>query len=949
MVKLENGDTAEGADAKLPKHAETPSVREHVPKHRFRRIFSTLLRLFIWYALFTAVFRCPSSISELGSDSSPLCRPYLSVRSHIEPHISPYYRHYGAPYVEVIQPYIHTFHDEIYTPVSKITKKGYNDFAAPTIQRAVESLDRRWYSVVSPHLEVARTRASDQYAQFIEPHLKSAQAIVGPPYRWVVNHGSILVESYLIPGYIRLRPVLEAGYSLLRDFMMNTVVPYNRKAFSAIISFLNSTVRTHVTKLYSKNVEPQLIKIGAKLATYRERRKSQITYDHASTIPSILTTVDIPTPVTNTKAIHIEPTSALTTMPTKKSISAQEVIAKDLKMWQEKFAIAADKGCDDLEERIAEIVKLNYNDEVIAEAEQLLSSLNEVSRRALDSLKSKFITIVKSIPSNPNMVQEEHAQNMFSMAVITSSDKIRESAHAVRVWFRKYENELVDPVYAATDTTLDVLDSIRDLGLQEMGMRWAWMDGVTYKDWEKYHALRKQFSEWRDEVHDVGMRNGDFLKARDFGNSVIVRGMEIAKDSAKQLSDIRKAGILKIQAGDWSEGLDLSQNDVESLQERKSSLRRQSATDSSSVTTPEPSSEPETTTALVAETHSTVSSESETETQTGENSAEPTTPPSPTTHDEPTGMETLIAEPTIPHASLWVGVEAHPIVDEQATADIAEEDMSKDEQVLILPEEEDNSPQEETESPSSIPTNKIVDDEYNEDDEDAGYYTTHSFDDPYDYYSDVLDEMSSSASNTAQDAEVTEEPSTTRTRRMVTQSFGDDAYYSEHLASEAAASLASKAAQNPEETEQPSTVRTGRMVTQSFNDDDYYSEHLASESASLAAQEAEVTEGPSSVRTGRWVTQSFDDDAYYSEHLASESAAAALSSNVAEDENEVEQTSAMPTESEPSPTDIPVKVETADEQIQRLNAALLAAQERLRLHNLKSGESMEAPVTTDLD
>ena len=51
-------------------------------------------------------------------------------------------------------------------------------------------------------------------------------------------------------------------------------------------------------------------------------------------------------------------------------------------------------------------------------------------------------------------------------------------------------------------STLEVLDGIRDLGLQEIGMRWAWMEGVTYKHWAKYHDLKRQvrFLETRGQL-----------------------------------------------------------------------------------------------------------------------------------------------------------------------------------------------------------------------------------------------------------------------------------------------------------------------------------------------------------------------------------------------------------------------------------------------------------------
>jgi hypothetical protein len=108
-------------------------------------------------------------------------------------------------------------------------------------------------------------------------------------------------------------------------------------------------------------------------------------------------------------------------------------------------------------------------------------------------------------------------------------------------------------VDAASKSTLEVIDNIRDLGLQEIGMRWAWMEGVTYKDWSKYHLLKKTFDQWRDQVEEVAHNHDGLRKITEAANDVENRGMAVAEEAAKELARLKEIGKWKIHADDMSD------------------------------------------------------------------------------------------------------------------------------------------------------------------------------------------------------------------------------------------------------------------------------------------------------------------------------------------------------------------------------------------------------------
>lgn len=242
--------------------------------------------------------------------------------------------------------------------------------------------------------------------------------------------------------------------------------------------------------------------------------------------------------------------------PSQQIEQAREVISNDLYRWQEKFAIAADKGVEDLDERVKEIVDSQVEGSAKKYGESLVEALQAVVEKQLSDVKVQINTIVENLPDEATPQIEDDAKGELLKEVRSAGVAIRDRAHALREWHNSFDNELTGRVSAAVESTLDILDSIRDLGLQEIGMRWAWMDGVTYKDWAKYHALKAQFEDWRTEVRDAGMQNNRLEEARDLANDILSRGMTIAEDAAKELTRLKEVGKWKIEAREVSDNFD---------------------------------------------------------------------------------------------------------------------------------------------------------------------------------------------------------------------------------------------------------------------------------------------------------------------------------------------------------------------------------------------------------
>ena len=236
-------------------------------------------RLCIWYTLLTPFLRCPSRVSDLSDSSPTVCKPYLVARSHIEPHILPYYETYGAPYVDRARPYVVVFNDRVYSPVSNVAKQGYDKYGSPALNQAQAYSRKQWDSQVTPRVQAAQDRATELYRSEVDPYIQRGIAVVLPYYER--GHATVMkaYANLLFPFYSYSRPFIGKTYTSGQDILTTTVLPYAQGTWSSAVYFGSRELWPKITGLYSENVEPQLVKIGQRLASYREGKRLRSVVD----------------------------------------------------------------------------------------------------------------------------------------------------------------------------------------------------------------------------------------------------------------------------------------------------------------------------------------------------------------------------------------------------------------------------------------------------------------------------------------------------------------------------------------------------------------------------------------------------------------------------------------------------------------------------------------------
>jgi len=518
----------------------------------------------LWYVTLTALFRCPPSLVELNTDSPKICTPYLQLRNRLAPHTEPYYNAYLKPYADQASPYLSKFNEQVYRPTSAFAKQQYDVYGAPRVAQLWNYTEEKWVEVFQPQIEAGKEWASARYESTLSPHV-SHIIVVTTPYYDQLKAG--LEDAYestsatIVPAYEHALPILQKAYGHGHHIVAEVILPYLYWAEISTLSFWNRKVWPQLVILYGENVEPQLMRITERLGRYKDGKNLEASLQEtnassslssaSSPVSSVASSLSSAAATTTQSPDDTETAKSVTTSMSE--VEIREKIESDLETWQKKFAKASDKGADDLKERVTSITNKLISNQAHTIGKALLSKLEEHADSAISKIKSKINHIVETLPEEASEDDVETARTAIQSAIRSLGADVRKKAIAVRDWRTAYNNETISLINEALQSTLDVIDSIRDLGLQEIGMRWAWMEGVTYRDWSRYHELKKTFDEWRKNVEAVALDHEGLLRAKDEGELVYDVAMDIAQEVAIELIRLQKVSEWKINARDSSD------------------------------------------------------------------------------------------------------------------------------------------------------------------------------------------------------------------------------------------------------------------------------------------------------------------------------------------------------------------------------------------------------------
>lgn len=253
---------------------------------------------------------------------------------------------------------------------------------------------------------------------------------------------------------------------------------------------------------------------------------------------------------------------------------AAKTVIEDLELWEGKFTKAVDEGASEIEDRVDEIAARMVEGQAIAMGKALVKQLDETSTAELENLKKTVINILEKHGQDA-----EKRDEALATAVRSAGLKIRDRAQDIRTWHQTYDQETEIAVTKAAQEHYDILQETRDLALQKIGMKWAWMEGITYKDWKKYHELKARFDEWTDDFKQLITTHPGLVAAQEAGTEIESEGMSVAQAAAEELSRLKQVATWKAIAGDASDNFDSEMTELAAIAVlRKAASAAQSAT-----------------------------------------------------------------------------------------------------------------------------------------------------------------------------------------------------------------------------------------------------------------------------------------------------------------------------------------------------------------------------------
>ncbi|OAG03227.1 uncharacterized protein CC84DRAFT_1125527 [Paraphaeosphaeria sporulosa] len=581
-----NGHLNGHADKSRAAPAKQVNARRK-PRTSWTGSFASLVaRLASWYLIITLAFRCPSSLTKISDSSPQICKPYLHARSYAAPYVDPYYQTYVAPQVEKFQPYVDTFDQRVYAPVSTFTKNQYATYGARRVEQAQKYVEAEWARTARPQIQQLQNKAYAQYEHHLGPYVKTASDALGP---YVEQTKASLVEIYhlsILPTYEALLPYGRQAYAQGHHATVHYIFPAVHTGRDATWKFVSRTLWPYVRVLYGDNVEPQLVRIRERLGRYKDQQKVESVLEAVGSSSSARSKTDA---ITSSATIASSVSSAVSsatestksgwgvfddffgaessatpsevetkspTQPKQPQLTGAELREKlnqDLREWQTKFATAADKGADDLDVRVAEITKRQIENGVHGHGAAMIVQLEETAESTISSLKKFTKQTIRSLPEDATEEQLEKAHEKCITKMRELGLAVKEKSQAVRNWKMTFDQETDNLVRAAVGSTVEVLEKIHGLGLQEVGMRWAWLDGVEYKDWQNYHKLRDTLNEWQEEVEAVGAKHDGLKAAHEEAAKLEDKAMTIASTMVNELVRLKDVSKWKIWAGDQTD------------------------------------------------------------------------------------------------------------------------------------------------------------------------------------------------------------------------------------------------------------------------------------------------------------------------------------------------------------------------------------------------------------
>lgn len=495
--------------------------------------FSSLIKYSLLYSLYVYIWTCPKdgsdarTICDLGDRTLDIVEPYMYDAYDF--YIEPYYDEYLASYVDQAAPYVISANEQYIRPARIYAVEQFEKTGRPLLIKAKDAA----VATLSPYAQ----RAYDAYlADFVATG------------REVYDAYAPTVEKYGKIGY---------DYAIEKAYPYYLIsLPYLEKAWEQGIEtagWAGVEGKGWISRRWGIHVEPQLWRIQERLGLKGLRgtrvqdgptpphRGNPNASDTApeNVLEESYEDIDAKqTPGVNAKEATGE-------QQEKKKSSAEQIeaarpqVEADLESWGTKFEETGVKASADVVSQLDELCG------------KVMKEHGTLSTEIMTDLEARIEKEYRDFEQGLGTLLDSPAETKYVMIGYDGLvGRTMQNLKEKQAQIKGRTQELLMDTYQTTakivDAALAEMDSAHDIGMQELGMKWAWMEGVTYKDWAKYHDLKKAFGSLKTKVIRSGQGHKGLREVTDYAKSIDDAAADVLKVARIEVAKLEKLGRQRV-------------------------------------------------------------------------------------------------------------------------------------------------------------------------------------------------------------------------------------------------------------------------------------------------------------------------------------------------------------------------------------------------------------------
>ncbi|GAA5920497.1 hypothetical protein JCM1841_003517 [Sporobolomyces salmonicolor] len=493
-------------------------------------------RVVIFYVLIAYFIVCPTDTLR----ERAVCRGLDSFGAKLhalEPTVKPYYRttqkkldpyveevkRYSQPYVDRVKPY-YSRAEKVVGPYAEKAAKTYRQLVYPKLVSGV----RYSQAMTRPYVAKATQQYTKTLAPSVDWYSKSLRQWYAVKVEPTLTQLSSTSREYGQAVYDTVSPIYTRGVPLAQHHYRTHLVPFSRQSWSISRSTYLShihpralTLGGHVQRLYQTRVlpalqrfwsvfiAPQLDKIRERIFEYKakkaraealervEKVSEDIAKDHGEDdfedfIKELRDDTFVGEPESPPSPADNPPAYSADTPPpaSPEELAAARVEKRNAletlqSAYEREIAALGQTEHRLLVDRLIEI-RQHALDDIPTRFEALLERLDEEGDKMVGKLGKYFAKVAgdEKVEVEEKVKESEFLSEKARLKVKKMSEDVKHELEAYKLDLEAKEDKAVKQAQESVSALVSKAQ-------EELGFGWTWFDGVTHKDWQRFHGLRK--------------------------------------------------------------------------------------------------------------------------------------------------------------------------------------------------------------------------------------------------------------------------------------------------------------------------------------------------------------------------------------------------------------------------------------------------------------------------